>query len=364
MWKKFREWFEITKAEYRGIMVLFTLIMMLWAINFYLKYFLKHNTINDIKNTVNVLYYDSTISHEKYAEKLNYKYIGYFNINEISFEELIHSGLREKTAKAIINYRNKGGKFFKPEEVYRIFNIDSSWVAFQLPYMVINEEKTDKSYKKSEELFLFNPNEVDSIELIRLGFKPWQVSNLLRYRHRGGKFYKKEDMKRLYGIDTSFYRKIAPYIDLPEAFRWDSTESAKGRVNRIHLNSSDSSDLIVLPGIGPVLAGRIIRYRNALGGFINAEQLLEVYGIDSLKWEILLPYIEVDTALIRKININNADESVLASHPYIRKGLAREIVAFRKNFRLFKSVTEIDKLSLAKDKDLKKLYPYLSAGEN
>ena len=364
MWKKIGEWFELTKSEARGLMALCVLIFLLWGTNFYIKYFLKISTTIDSKNFIEIHYTDTPKIDDNQSENYVYRNIGYFNINEISYEELVQSGLREKTARTIVNYRNKGGKFFKPEEVYRIFNIDSSWVAFHLPYMVVNTEKTNKNNVKKEKLFLFNPNIADSIELIRIGFKPWQVSNLLRYRQRGGKFYKKEDLKRLYGIDSAFYFQIEPYIDLPSSLIGDSDGNPTGRPKKINLNLSDSTEVTALPGIGPVLAGRMIRYRNALGGFINAGQLLEVYGLDSLKWADLLPYIEIDTTLIKRLNINFAEESELASHPYIRKGLAREIVTFRKNFRMFKSVREISNLSLAKNRDLSKLYPYLSVGEN
>src|SRR3569833_3197280 len=48
----------------------------------------------------------------------------------------------------------------------------------------------------------------------------------------------------------------------------------------IELNSADSAKLTELKGIGPSFARRIINYRNRLGGFINKEQLKEVYGMD------------------------------------------------------------------------------------
>ncbi|MFN3951069.1 MAG: helix-hairpin-helix domain-containing protein [Thermaurantimonas sp.] len=364
MWNRIREWFELTKSESRGLAVLFMLIVLLWGTNFYIRYSLKRGTPINSKEFIEVLYSDPAEVEPNRAEKNQFKHIGYFDINEISFDDLVQSGLREKTARSIINYRNKGGKFFKPEDIYRIFTIDSAWVAYQLPYILVRSEKSNNNNLKKEELFLFNPNTADSLELIRLGFKPWQASNLLRYRQRGGKFYKREDLKRLYGIDSAFYSQIESFIDLPPLVYEQGTNELAGRTKKVNLNASDSLDLISLPGIGPVLAGRLIRYRNALGGYIDAEQLLEVYGLDSLRWSDLLPYIEIDTAAIRKININTAEESDLARHPYIRKGLAREIVAFRKNFRMFKSVKEISNLSLAKNKDLSKLYPYLSIEEN
>ena len=42
---------------------------------------------------------------------------------------------------------------------------------------------------------------------------------------------------------------------------------------KLELNSCDSLSLVALPGIGPVLSVRIIKYRNLLGGFAAVEQL-------------------------------------------------------------------------------------------
>lgn len=362
MWRKFREWFELTKSEERGIITLLVLLCVLWGINFYLKHLIRHRP----PSGVNIVKIEQDTIHEAEntpnTKPTRYEFIGFFNPNEISYEDLIRSGLQEKSAKSIVNYRNKGGKFFRPAEIYKIFNIDSSWVAFHLPYMSVEQKSHDKPMRT--ELFMFNPNTADSLEFIRLGFKPWQITNLLRYRARGGKFFKKDDVKRLYGIDSNFYARIEPYIDLPSAATETTTQYPPKGGRIIEVNTADSTTLTTLPGIGPVLAGRIVKYRNALGGFVEVGQLMEIYGIDSLKWEGLLPLIEVNSHLIRRIDINTAEEAQLASHPYIRAGLAREIVAFRKNFRLFQSVSEIEKLSLARNRDLRRLYPYLSTGEN
>jgi len=51
------------------------------------------------------------------------------------------------------------------------------------------------------------------------------------------------------------------------------------KIPLLDINTSDSSALVTLPGIGPVLSMRIIRYRNLLGGFWSVNQLKEIYGL-------------------------------------------------------------------------------------
>ncbi|NBR62059.1 MAG: helix-hairpin-helix domain-containing protein, partial [Actinobacteria bacterium] len=49
--------------------------------------------------------------------------------------------------------------------------------------------------------------------------------------------------------------------------------------NLISLNSSSASQLEDLPGVGPALAGRIVDWREANGGYKTKEDLLNVAGI-------------------------------------------------------------------------------------
>lgn len=50
-------------------------------------------------------------------------------------------------------------------------------------------------------------------------------------------------------------------------------------VGTVNLNTATAIELEALPDVGPVLAGRIMAHRDAIGGFTAPEQLLEVEGI-------------------------------------------------------------------------------------
>lgn len=95
------------------------------------------------------------------------------------------------------------------------------------------------------------------------------------------------------------------------------------------LNAADSAELERLPGIGPVLARRIIRYRKLLGGFYDTRQLMEVYGISDSVYLLIAHRVAADTASLVRINLNEAPESVLARHPYIGRYMARGIILYR-----------------------------------
>lgn len=60
---------------------------------------------------------------------------------------------------------------------------------------------------------------------------------------------------------------------------------------RINLNSADADDLDDLPGVGPVLARRILEYRDRHGGFTRLEELKEVKGIGDRTYRRIAPYV-------------------------------------------------------------------------
>ncbi|MCS7065999.1 MAG: helix-hairpin-helix domain-containing protein [Fimbriimonadales bacterium] len=61
----------------------------------------------------------------------------------------------------------------------------------------------------------------------------------------------------------------------------------------VDLNRATAEELEALPGIGPVLAARIVEYRQMRGRFQSVDELLEVRGIGPKRLEQLRPYVVV-----------------------------------------------------------------------
>jgi DNA uptake protein ComE-like DNA-binding protein len=115
----------------------------------------------------------------------------------------------------------------------------------------------------------------------------------------------------------------------------DVTESRKEYENYtryqdvIDLNYCDSASLEGLPGIGPVLSSRIIKYRNLIGGFVSVGQLREVYGLSEETFEMISSRLKADSSAVRKININNAEFKDLIRHPYLKRNEINAILKYR-----------------------------------
>ena len=99
----------------------------------------------------------------------------------------------------------------------------------------------------------------------------------------------------------------------------------------VNLNKADTLGLAELPEIGPFFARNIIDYREKLGGYIEKEQLLEVYGFDSARLKVISPYIDISDSVIRKINVNNNDFKTILRHPYIEYEDVKKIVNYRES---------------------------------
>jgi DNA uptake protein ComE-like DNA-binding protein len=127
----------------------------------------------------------------------------------------------------------------------------------------------------------------------------------------------------------------------------------------VDANQCDTLDLQEIRGIGSVLSKRIINYRNLLGGFVKKEQLLEVWGIDSLKYEQVKDAFIINPNTITKININNIDLQSLKKHPYLDYYQAKAIIKEREKRQTFTSVEEIKSIELIDNDTYIKISRYL-----
>lgn len=131
-------------------------------------------------------------------------------------------------------------------------------------------------------------------------------------------------------------------------------------VQKILFSEADSITLQIVPGIGPAMASRVIKFRENLGGLVHKDQLKEVFGMKEEVADQIWNYFDFDRPSLRKIPINQADINTLAKHPYIGYGEAKVIFAFRNQHGPFSSADDLLKIKIFKEDWVNKLSPYLS----
>lgn len=214
-------------------------------------------------------------------------------------------------------------------------------------------------------LFDFDPNKATKDEFLKLEFPEPIVTRILNYRSKGGKFQTKSDLLKIYGMDSSLYKKLFAHILLPEKLKNNQVEltAEKKFAPKIlqDLNQADTTALIKVYGLGSKLANRIIKYREKLGGFLSTEQLREVYGLDSARIHQVESSFTVKQEFTpRLLDINGATEKELAVHPYIGYKIAKAIITYRFQHGKFQSIEELRKITLLREEAFLKMKPYLS----
>lgn len=224
---------------------------------------------------------------------------------------------------------------------------------------IINEV-IDSDSSTGNSLFDFDPNTASYDTLLKLGFAAKEANLLIRYRSSGGKFRKPADIGKIYGVDSLMVKNMEHHVILPSATTREDRSPPPAQEKRvIELNSCDSISLVALPGIGPVLSARILKYRNLLGGFASVEQLKEVYGLPEETFDMIKGRLFADTVALRKININSAGFKELSSIHYLEKYEVSAILKYRELAGSIRSIEDLKESKILTPEKADKIEPYL-----
>ncbi len=124
------------------------------------------------------------------------------------------------------------------------------------------------NYKTASPLpFYFDPNSLPESGWIKLGLSVKQAQGIRKYIDKGGRFNTPNDLDRIFSLRPDQVAVLKPWVKIAPAGLSPPNPHKANADMLIELNSADSASLEKLPGIGPALASRIIRYRSRLGGF-------------------------------------------------------------------------------------------------
>ncbi len=220
----------------------------------------------------------------------------------------------------------------------------------------LSTTKSSYTNNTTSTLFSFDPNSASQEQLQKLGIETFLAKRIVNYRNKGGHFRIKKDILKIYDFPESLYNKLQSYISLPDSL----PTHPYSNIPAFDINTCDTTALIKLKGIGNILAARIINYRTRLGGFVEASQVKEVYGIDPVLAKEIKHYLIVKHGFIPiKINLNSSNVDQLSAHPYLTKKEAEVIVNYRNEHGLYTNVEDLSNVKIFTTKQLQKLRPYL-----
>ncbi len=218
------------------------------------------------------------------------------------------------------------------------------------------------------ELFEFDPNRASKGDLVRLGLSPRTAQTLINFRSKGGSFYKKEDLKKVYGFRDEDYTRLEDWIVIekpkatptrkkspPKDFEKDAAptfaEKDAEAVYRkkpaepiyIDINQATQEEWQQLYGIGPAYSRRIVKFREKLGGFCSVQQIGKTYGLPDSTFQKILPYL-TPSPVFRKIKVNSCGIEELKGHPLISNYQATILFNYRQQHGSFAGMDDLKKI--------------------
>ena len=289
-----RKYFTFNTRERNGLIVLFSLIILLIISAIYLR-----SQKSNINLSIELPEVDSTyqlsgnkkkyssIKKQKPAQKQLMFFV--FDPNTISEEQAEQLGFSNKAARVLMNFRKKGGVFKEKTDLKKIFGVSDKLFTRLEPYILIEKtentsttKKTDLFPKKTNEKKILELNTADSSQLVGLnGIGPKLSSRILSYRKSLGGFVNVVQLKEIYGMKDSLYNLFADHVIVnPD------------NIKKIKINTITIDELKKHVYIKYMIAQSIINYRQKHGNFANEQDLIKVGSLNEELINKLKPYID------------------------------------------------------------------------
>jgi competence ComEA-like helix-hairpin-helix protein len=221
-------------------------------------------------------------------------------------------------------------------------------------------------------LFSFDPNTATETDWNRLGVYPKTIRTIFNYRNKGGHFRSAEDIRKIWGLKKEQADRLVPYVRIAgqEANSFKSQTNGHEFTTRtqkpgtwlqdrpvrvLDINTATAEDWKSLPGIGEVLANRIVKFRERLGGFSELALVKKTYGISDSVFRLISPYLKADASTLAKIDLNTASAYDLRIKADIPDGIAKAIIIYRQQNGPFQSIYDLKKVRFIADSLFEKL---------
>jgi DNA uptake protein ComE-like DNA-binding protein len=319
MWKRFiSEYLSFTKKERSGNIALLSLIVILIILPFLYPFFIQQKPVDasEFKKQIEILSLKKLDSSDRYLGR-NYNddnsqsyrqsdeknYYGnrlkgtlfYFNPNTLDEAGWKRLGIKDKTVKTIQNYIAKGGRFYTPADIGKIWGLHEDEVQKLIPFVQIqNSNNVNDSEKKLYEtkpyekekyvVSVIDINAADTTTLIALpGIGSKLSQRILSFRDKLGGFYKIEQIGETYGLPDSTFQKIKNRFSIKS-----------NAVQQININTATVDEMKVHPYLRYPLANAIVQYRMQHGAYILVDDIKKIMLVTEDVFNKIGPYLKVN----------------------------------------------------------------------
>jgi len=341
--RNLKTYFSFSSSERRGLVVLLTILLALFVHPYF---FIDDSIVEWKRNSIQEKKLDSLLavlqSNSSVKNRVVHtKPLRYFDPNVEDSLGLLSLGFSNYQARNLLNYRRTGARVNKDVDLKKIYGMTDELYLRIKPFVrIISKKQMSKSDIKVK-LKTFDLNRVDSLALLSLGFSKFQTQSILNFRKHIGRFHKKKDLMKVYGVDANDFSKYEEYIFI----------ESKDDLNKNYLFSFDPNTLSRKGwdslGVETRKVTRIFNYLAKGGCFKKAKDLLKIYGFDSLKYVELKPFVDIKKKNVPKnvkLDLNKADSIQLLKLPGIGPYFSKRIIRYRKKLGGFYDLNQLNEI--------------------
>ena len=202
-------------------------------------------------------------------------------------------------------------------------------------------EKRMAADNATGKLFSFNPNSISQERLDSLDIPEPVKRNIVSYRRAGGRFKTASDFRKIYGMTDSIYEVVGKYLvipsEKPKSSPMGMVKAKEETLDYFDPNTVAEEELKTM-GFTNYQARNLINYRLSGGVFRKADDILKIYGVDSVLFVKIKPFIKLDSVNevivpsfdeIPMVELNSADSALLTQLPGIGPAYAKRIIRYR-----------------------------------
>lgn len=288
MRKWVRAYIELNRAERWGFVALSVLLLILISVRATLSLWVRADVDRESEAALAEAWAQFRLSAASASEndQRAAEALFYFDPNTLDSTGFRRLGLPEQTTRMLLNWRSKGKKFYRKEDLKPLRNLTEAEYLRLAPFIQIKSTSVGATDNLSD----YDPNKpldlntADSAALVRLrGIGPVLANKITARRKALGGFVEHTQLLEIYPFKDTIMVALRQRLII-------RTEGVK----RMNLNTVDIDALSAHPYIGKPLAERIIHLREESGSFKNITELTRVPLMNDEIYRKIVPYLTID----------------------------------------------------------------------
>jgi DNA uptake protein ComE-like DNA-binding protein len=286
-----KKYFNFSREQRTGILLLFAIIIVLQLIYFFVDFSSLSKTSPEKEQWLSL---QSQIDSMK-KEKLDYVPKIYpFNPNFITDYKGYKLGMSVAEIDRLLAFRKENKYVNSPKEFQSVTKVSDSLLNAISPYFKfpdwVNNKKQFAAYKKypnsafakKEKMVIIDINQATQEDLIKIyGIGEAISIRILKFKESLGGFVSMEQMNDVWGLSPEVIENLNTHFKI----------SATPTVKKIDINNASIKELSLFPYFKYPISKNIVTFRSMNGDIKNIEDLTKIKGLSIEKAKIIALYL-------------------------------------------------------------------------